>query len=483
MSKSLKLYASGLLWAWGYLVHFISPDFFADSHLVGLGFSESFYLLSALGGYGLAVLLCEWEGQRVWMPLSWMGCAGMLLGATALACQAFLPFSVGWLVNVGSVTAGVGLAACTTVWGAVLAQMDADDLERTALSWCGTFAAVVLMVDFASMSPDLLRPVILGLLLFLPLGAQIGLAGLLRAAIRGADTGRGEEGPRHVQRPLWLESLGSLVNLLCAFFSLSFIWSVVSSLQSGTFFTIIGFFALAALVLWGVLGLALRYTRRFGLSTLYRWALPLTMLGIACASLGFGPFMSAAFVMVLVVDLGFEIVAKLFFVYTAKRWRGHEAAAFALGMAVINAAGLFGSLLWDKLKPVATQIGFPTLMLFALIPFVVAVALVLGNSRGSVVKGADEFSGATHGVSEEDGGELMDPATRLRASLEQVYRLTPREAEVIALLAQGRSRSYVREVLFISKGTVDTHAYHAYAKMGIKTKDELMRLVDDFEGV
>lgn len=75
--------------------------------------------------------------------------------------------------------------------------------------------------------------------------------------------------------------------------------------------------------------------------------------------------------------------------------------------------------------------------------------------------------------------ERPDALAQLGSALEQVYRLTPREAEVVALLAQGRSRSYVREALFISKGTVDTHAYHAYAKMGIKTKDVLMKLVDE----
>ncbi|MEC4176105.1 LuxR C-terminal-related transcriptional regulator [Adlercreutzia sp. R7] len=479
--KSLKLYASGLLWAWGYLVHFISPDFFAGSHLAGLGFSEDSYLLSALCGYALAVLLCERRGRRAWMPLSWVGCAGMLVGGGALGCQAFLLPSVGWLAGLGGVAAGAGMAACTTVWGVVLTQIDPEDVERTALSWCGTFAAVVLVVGFASTASRLLRPAILGLLMLLPVGAQIGLSGLLRAALPDAGTGCREGVSHCAQLRLRLESLGPLVNLLCAFFSLSFIWSVVSSLQNGTFFTIMGFFALAAMVLWGVLWLALRYTRRFGLSTLYRWALPLTLGGIACASLGFGPFMSAAFIMVLVVDLGFEIVAKLFFVYVAKRWRGHEAAAFALGMAVINAAGLFGSLLWSGLRPVAAQIGFPTLMLFALIPFVVAVALVLGNSRDSVVRAVDESSSSAVVASEGVGEEGIDPVAQLGAALERAYRLTPREAEVVALLAQGRSRSYVREALFISKGTVDTHAYHAYAKMGIKTKDELMRLVDGLQ--
>lgn len=476
-----KLYASGLLWAWGYLVHLISSDFLAGSRLVGSGFSEGSYLLAAFCGYAAAVLLCEWRGRRVWACLSWIGCGGMLAGSAILGCGAFLPLSAGWLGELAGAVAGAGMAACTTVWGAALTRIDADDLERTALSWCCTFAATVLVVGFASPAAFLAYAVVFGFLVLFPLGAQIGLHRLLREFDRSAD----ESAPRGRAVPFelrpWLEGLGPLVNLLCAFFSLSFIWSVVSSLQNGALPTTMCFFALAAMVLWVVLWLALRYTRRFGLSTLYRWALPLTLGGIACASLGFGPLMSAAFVMVLVVDLGFEIVAKLFFVYTAKRWRGHEALSFALGMAVINVAGLLGSLLWTSLRSVTEQIGFSALMLFALIPFVVAVCLALGNSRDSVVKGGDNSGDGGRAALQADSREeeRPDALAQLGSALEQVYRLTPREAEVVALLAQGRSRSYVREALFISKGTVDTHAYHAYAKMGIKTKDELMKLVDE----
>lgn len=474
------LYASGFLWAWGYLVHFMSPAFFADPHLVGLGFSEGPYLASALCGYGAAVVLSEWRGREAVAALSWAGCLAMVLGSLALGSRVF-PFPhVGWIVEVGSVMAGAGMAVCTTAWGVCLTLADSDDLERTALSWCFTFAAIVVAAGLVSSLDGWSRLLTLGLLVALPVLSQIGLWGSFSCLRLAPDSDEQSEFADPERARGKLNDLATLVNLLCAFLSLSFIWSAVSSLQRSAFSAAMFVFALAAVMLWAVLWLALRYTRRFGLSTLYRWALPLTLGGIACASLGYGPFMSAAFVMVLVVDLGFEIVAKLFFVYTAKRWRGHEVLPFALGMAVINVAGLAGSLLWANLKGFMDVYGFPVLMLFALIPFVVAVALAFGNSRDSVVRN-NAGEGETEGVdglgsSCASGAESRD---RLGAKLEAAYRLTPREAEVVVLLAQGRSRSYVRETLFISKGTVDTHAYHAYAKMGIRTKDELMRLVDE----
>lgn len=54
--------------------------------------------------------------------------------------------------------------------------------------------------------------------------------------------------------------------------------------------------------------------------------------------------------------------------------------------------------------------------------------------------------------------------------------LTSRELEICLLLAQGRSRPYIREKLVISKSTVDTHARHAYAKLGIHSNQELIDL-------
>lgn len=54
--------------------------------------------------------------------------------------------------------------------------------------------------------------------------------------------------------------------------------------------------------------------------------------------------------------------------------------------------------------------------------------------------------------------------------------LTPREAEVFALLAQGRSIPYIRDELIISRETAATHAKHIYAKLGVHSRQELIDL-------
>lgn len=50
--------------------------------------------------------------------------------------------------------------------------------------------------------------------------------------------------------------------------------------------------------------------------------------------------------------------------------------------------------------------------------------------------------------------------------------LTPKEREVLALLAQGRSNRQIAETLFISGATVKTHLTHLYEKLGVKDRQQ-----------
>ncbi len=56
------------------------------------------------------------------------------------------------------------------------------------------------------------------------------------------------------------------------------------------------------------------------------------------------------------------------------------------------------------------------------------------------------------------------------------YGLTKRETEVAALLLEGRSLRHIQNALFISEGTAKTHAKHIYAKLNVRTKQELIDL-------
>ncbi|MDQ1129385.1 response regulator transcription factor [Microbacterium sp. SORGH_AS_0888] len=61
----------------------------------------------------------------------------------------------------------------------------------------------------------------------------------------------------------------------------------------------------------------------------------------------------------------------------------------------------------------------------------------------------------------------LSAAEELAARLPQ---LTPREAEVLALLAQGRTNGQIAELLYVGTSTVKTHVNALFAKLGVRDR-------------
>lgn len=79
---------------------------------------------------------------------------------------------------------------------------------------------------------------------------------------------------------------------------------------------------------------------------------------------------------------------------------------------------------------------------------------------------------------------VADPQTIMRLRCEQIgnaYGLSPRENDVLVLLAKGYSSGAIQEHLHISQGTANSHTRNIYAKLGVHTKDEMIALVDEWD--
>ena len=61
------------------------------------------------------------------------------------------------------------------------------------------------------------------------------------------------------------------------------------------------------------------------------------------------------------------------------------------------------------------------------------------------------------------------------------YSFTPRETEVLELLAQGRTVGIIREKLVISLNTARFHTKNIYVKLNVHSQQELIDLVEQFE--
>ncbi|MGN6677457.1 MAG: response regulator transcription factor [Streptosporangiaceae bacterium] len=81
-----------------------------------------------------------------------------------------------------------------------------------------------------------------------------------------------------------------------------------------------------------------------------------------------------------------------------------------------------------------------------------------------------------------DGGTVLDPEVvakllRRRAAEEPITTLSPREREVLELMAQGRSNAAIAQRLFISEKAVSKHSTSIFIKLGLEPSDDDNRRV------
>lgn len=63
-------------------------------------------------------------------------------------------------------------------------------------------------------------------------------------------------------------------------------------------------------------------------------------------------------------------------------------------------------------------------------------------------------------------------------ALAERYALSPRETDVARLLLAGRNRPYIKDALFISTGTVNSHISSIYRKTEVNSQQELISLAE-----
>ncbi len=96
------------------------------------------------------------------------------------------------------------------------------------------------------------------------------------------------------------------------------------------------------------------------------------------------------------------------------------------------------------------------------------------------VSDVDRFVDAVRQVAA--GGTVMDPEVvaallNHRAGHEPLRSLTPREREVLELMAEGRSNSAIAARMFVTEGAVSKHSNNIFAKLGLEQSEEDNRRV------
>ncbi|MFD0563138.1 response regulator [Kitasatospora saccharophila] len=95
------------------------------------------------------------------------------------------------------------------------------------------------------------------------------------------------------------------------------------------------------------------------------------------------------------------------------------------------------------------------------------------------VANVDEFVEALHRVAQ--GGTALDPEVvaqlLLRRDSDPLHRLTPRERDVLALMAEGRSNTAIAESLVVSDSAVSKHINSILTKLDLPPAEETHRRV------
>jgi DNA-binding NarL/FixJ family response regulator len=96
------------------------------------------------------------------------------------------------------------------------------------------------------------------------------------------------------------------------------------------------------------------------------------------------------------------------------------------------------------------------------------------------VADASDFVAAVHDVA--SGGTVLDPEVvsqllSRRRRDQRLAVLTPREREVLSLMAEGRSNHGIARELYVTEGAVEKHVKNIFGKLGLAQTDDNHRRV------
>ena len=398
------------------------------------------------------------------------------------------------LFGIGAVATGIGSALLCAMWGEYYAVIPHD---RSAVS----AAVIVLLVS----AMDGWVPVAVAAALPLLSGLCFHLAWTPEAA-------RTEEALATAHR-FATERRSPLAGLGRTGFGILVVFSIVSiagmmSAERVEGIPLQAILLFSALMMAVVAAMAISGPRRISLFFLYRWICPTLVIGFAAVIL----FGQAGALVAVAASLGgrftFCLIAQIYFANYAAAGRATPAQASSLGWLFVHAGDLLGLVLWIVLEPLmlAQPAGLTAVSVGCIVVLVTVTMAVMGETSTFLripeaakdrphahEKGLVSESLDVHGAMDQPGAPQPDapaPAAaptsaapseeRSGARIDEIAQkagLTPREAEVFALLAQGRSIPYIRDELIISRETAATHAKHIYAKLGVHSRQELIDLV------
>lgn len=406
---------------------------------------------------------------------------------------------------VGAAFTGIGSALLWVMWGEYYAVIPREESELLAPLSAVSAALLVLLVSamdgWVAIAVASVFPLLSGLCLHLSwTSRESSDEQALIALAHGNEAATGRK---------FLAGLGRTgFGIFGVFIIVSMAGMLTPKSASGL--PLQGILLFSAAMMAIVALMAVSGPRRISLSFLYRWMCPVLVIGFAAVIL----FGDRGAIIATAASLGgrftFCLIAQVYFASYAASGKATPAQASSLGWAFVHAGDLVGCIIGLSVVPAieASAEGTTTLSVLCIVALVCITMLAIGNSSSFLHRAPRNFpmvsasntdanpnpgcaarsSSTVPSFTELVANQSVEEAPHAAAETEDLnavvsrlsmeHRLTPRETEVFALLARGRSVPYIRDELIISRETAATHAKHIYAKLGVHSRQELINLVE-----
>ena len=263
--------------------------------------------------------------------------------------------------------------------------------------------------------------------------------------------------------------------------------------KQGDPFSFIGGSAIFSLIVVGVVFLAIvaRLRDRFNPTLTYRLSLPIMVAGFVAIALLFD---THAAVSILLINVGYEffdILTWVLFADVSRRKNENALHIFGLGVAFMFAGMALGNMAGGVIDALVatgdvqiTVVAMMSTLCLVVVAFMVLPEGVVTQLSSTVRSNRKEKDAETdeEELASEDAGKAGEGRLEQHCgAVARAYGLTPRESEVIVLLAYGRTLSIIARDLQIAKGTARTHIENIYRKLDVHKQQELIDLVEAYE--
>lgn len=380
----------------------------------------------------------------------------------------------------GSVFTGIGSGLLTILWGEYYAAIPQDSVEHLAPISAIIAAVLALIVSSMSGWVSILVvttfPLISGFCFVLSWKELEQKKGIPEGSASIASVSSQRKGSFQVLKGMWRTGLGILV--ACLFGSLEGSFWTKSSSGSFDFQLVL----IVSIVFTALIAFASTSgPRRITIPFLYRWMCPIIVFGFVAMVVfepGLGDYL--AFMILVAVRFAFCLITQMYFARYASYGRASAVQSFGFGWLFVHIADLLGVVVYRLIKQGMAESLFTfDQVAVVCIGILIAVTMLVLNDEKSFSIGKNNWDDAQEKTPQDSLEQHAAENVKERVDIVAAeYDLTPRETEVLDLLARGRSVPYIRDVLFISKGTVATHVKSIYAKTDVHSRQELIDLVD-----